>query len=186
VDLAFRYRPDLQAYRLGVRRSQADVKLAKANRLADVYVLFQPYTFQDNSPTNRDGATSWAAGVTVPMPLYNRNQGNIRRAKFNVDQSRVELSSQELRIAAEVKQAEKEYEIARSAVERMERSIRPAADRVLRTAHLRWRSGEKDILFYLAARRDYNVFVRQYLIDWLRFRRSMLRINTVVGQRLLP
>jgi len=56
----------------------------------------------------------------------------------------------------------------------------------LNTARIRWRSGEKDVLFYLAAVRDYNVFVREYLTDWLRFRRSMLRLNTVVGQRILP
>ena len=47
VDLALRCRPDLQAYRLGVMRSQADVKLALANRFADVYLLYQPYTYQD-------------------------------------------------------------------------------------------------------------------------------------------
>jgi len=176
----------LQAYRLGIARSHADVKLALANRLADVYLFYQPYTFQDNSPFGGASATSWAAGVTVPVPLYNRNQGNIRRAKHNVDQSKLELASQELRVVGEVKQAEKEYLIAHSAVERMERIIRPAADRVLDTARLRWQSGEKDVLFYLAALRDYNAFVRQYLTDWLRHRRATLRLNTVVGQRLLP
>lgn len=185
-DLALKCRPDLAAYRLGLQRSRADVDLALANRLADVYVLYQPFTHQDNSPFGTQSATSWAAGVTIPVPLYNRNQGNIRRARLNVNQSKAELAAQELRAIAEVSQAEKEYVTASAAVERMERTIRPAADRVLQTAELRWRSGEKDILFYLAALRDYNAFARQYLADWLRHRRSMLRLNTVVGQRLLP
>lgn len=185
-DLALKCRPDLSAYRLGVRRSRADVDLALANRLADVYVLYQPFTHQDNSPFGAQSATSWAAGLTIPVPLYNRNQGNIRRARLNVDQSKVELAAQELRAITEVSQAEKEYQTARANVQRMERAIRPAADRVLQTAELRWQSGEKDILFYLAALRDYNTFARQYLADWLRYRRSMLRLNTVVGQRILP
>ena len=186
TDLALRCRPDLSAYRLGLRRSRADVDLAMANRFADVYVLYQPFTYQDNSPFGAESATSWAAGVTIPVPLYNRNQGNIRRARLNVDQSKTELAAQELRAIAEVSHAEKEYLTARASVERMERTIRPAADRVLQTAEVRWKSGEKDILFYLAALRDYNAFARQYLGEWLRYRRSMLRINTVVGQRLLP
>jgi outer membrane protein, heavy metal efflux system len=154
--------------------------------MADIYVLFQPFTFQDNSYMNKDSATPWALGATVPLPVYNRNQGNIQRSQINVQQSMIELKAQEVRVVTEVKQAEKEYLIARSNVERMEQTIRPAADRVLNTARVRWRSGEKDVLFYLAAVRDYNAFVREYLTGWLRFRRGMLRINTVVGQRLLP
>ncbi|HEY7326093.1 MAG TPA: TolC family protein [Gemmataceae bacterium] len=186
VSLALQSRPDVQAFRLGVALSKASVKLACANRLADVYVLFQPFTFQDNSYMNKDSATSWALGATVPLPVYNRNQGNIQRSQINVQQSMIELKAQEVRVVTEVKQAEKEYLIARSNVERMEQTIRPAADRVLNTARVRWRSGEKDVLFYLSAVRDYNAFVREYLTNWLRFRRSMLRINTVAGQRILP
>jgi cobalt-zinc-cadmium efflux system outer membrane protein len=186
VQLALRNRPDLQAFRLGVTLSKASAKLARANRFADIYVLYQPFTFQDNSYMNKQNATSWALGATVPLPVYNRNQGNIQRSQINIQQSILELQAQEVRVVTEVKQAEKEYLIARANVERMERTIRPAADRVLNTARIRWRSGEKDVLFYLAAVRDYNVFVREYLTDWLRFRRSMLRLNTVVGQRILP
>lgn len=186
MNVAMEYRPDLRAFRLGVSRSQADARLAVANRLADIYVLFQPYTFQNNSYMGKQSATSWAAGVTVPLPVYNRNQGNIERSRINIQQSQMELASQQLRVIAEVRQAENEYLAARASVERMERTIRPAADRVLAAARLRWRSGEKDILFYLGAIRDYNVFVRQYLTDWLRFRRAMLQLNTVVGQRILP
>ena len=43
-------RPDIVSLRLGVNRAEADVRLAKANAFSDVYVLWQPYTFQDNSP----------------------------------------------------------------------------------------------------------------------------------------
>lgn len=186
IELALRYRPDLRAFRMGLARSQADTQLALANRMADIYVLFQPFTLQDNRPIGKQSPTSWAAGVTVPVPLYNRNQGNIRRSRINVRQSQLEFESQQLRVISEVKQAENEYLAAREAIERMERTIRPAADRVLAAARLRWRSGDKDVLFYLAAVREYNVFVRQYLTDVLRFRRAMLRLNTVAGQRILP
>jgi len=41
---------DIVSFRLGVVRAEADVKLARANAFSDVYVLWQPYTFQDNTP----------------------------------------------------------------------------------------------------------------------------------------
>ena len=79
IRLAFDGRPDVVAFRLGVQRAEADTRLARANRVSDVYLLYQPYTFQNNAPFDKQSATSWALGVTVPLPLYNRNQGNIQR-----------------------------------------------------------------------------------------------------------
>ena len=185
VSLALSCRPDLQAYRLGVRRSQADVKLALANRFADVYVLYQPYTFQDNSPFGARSATSWAAGVTVPLPLYNRNQGNIPRPG-----QRRPVEGRAGRAGAPGRRRGgpgREGISDRAGERRTDGAGHPARGRP-RPAHrlCPLRAGERDILFYLYALRDYNDFVRQYLTDWLRFRRSMLRLNTVVGQRLLP
>ena len=70
-------RPDVVSFRLGIHRAEADVRLAKANAYSDVYVLWQPYTFQDNTPYGLKSQYSWALGVTVPLPIYNRNQGGI-------------------------------------------------------------------------------------------------------------
>ena len=46
--LALAARPDLASFRLGISRAQADVDLAKANRFSDVYMLYQPFTYQNN------------------------------------------------------------------------------------------------------------------------------------------
>ena len=58
--------------------------LAKANAYPDVYVLYQPYTFQNNTYLGVPSAYSWTLGMTATIPLYNRNQGNITRAKINI------------------------------------------------------------------------------------------------------
>ena len=86
IVMALTFRPDLAAFRLGIALAESNVKLAQANRFADLYMLYQPYTFQNNAPFNTKSATSWAVGMTVPMPIYNRNQGNIERAKITVTQ----------------------------------------------------------------------------------------------------
>ncbi len=68
IQIALTNRPDVIAYRLGVERAKSDVKLQYANRFQDVYVLAQPYTLQDNTPFGLKSPTSWALGVTVPLP----------------------------------------------------------------------------------------------------------------------
>ncbi len=186
VNLALANRPDLVAYRLGIARAQADVKLAHANRLNDLYVLAQPYTFQDNTPFGGKSSTSWAVGITVPLPVYNRNQGNIQRARLNVAQTQTELAELQRRVVTEVQQAFREYSVTREAVQRIETELRPAAEQVLRTVRRQYEEGSIGVIEYITARQEYNQVVKQYLETLIRHRQSMLALNTAIGRRLLP
>jgi cobalt-zinc-cadmium efflux system outer membrane protein len=186
VRTALCVRPDLAAFRLGIHRAAAEVRLAEANRFADVYWLVQPYTFQDNAPLGLESPHSWATGVTVPLPISNRNQGNIRRARLNVAQTQTELAALERTIIAEVRNAERDYEVTLAAVQSVEAELLPAARQVLESARLNFEKGQIDAVAYLGARREFNDVVRQYRDLLVQHRRSMLRINTVVGRRLLP
>ncbi len=186
IQLALARRPDLCAYRLGVGRAEADVKLAKAERLNDVYVLYQPYTFQNNAPFQARSAHSWALGVSVPLPVYNRNQGNILRSQVNVAQSKTELEALAQRVATEVEQAAREYATTRESLVEIARDILPMAGRVRDDAERLYRRGGAEVVAYLNARRDYNEVVREYRDLLVRHRRSMLALNTAVGVRLLP
>ena len=186
IQMAYQARPDLAAFRLGVSRAEADVQLARANRLNDVYVLLQPYTFQDNTPQGLKSSASYAVGVTVPLPIYNRNQGNIQRARLNVTQTQIQLASLERQIQTEVRQAEQEYKLSLASVQQLETKVNPAAERVLSDSLILLKGGESNLLDYLNARSQYNDVARQYLDTLVRYRRSILNLNTVVGQRLLP
>src|SRR5208282_1194519 len=106
-------------FRFGVSFAESAVRLAKANAFSDVYLLWQPYTFQDNSPYGLRSQISWALGVTVPIPIYNRNQGGIVRAKINVTQSEVQLSDTERQLSIDVEKAVQEYEVSRALVEEL-------------------------------------------------------------------
>jgi cobalt-zinc-cadmium efflux system outer membrane protein len=186
IRIALSVRPDLVAYRLGVQRAQADVRLAHANRLQDVYVLYQPYTFQDNQPTGNKSATSWALGMTVPLPLYNRNQGAIQRAHLNVSQTQVEVAAMERQVVNEVQQADRDYAVTRAAVQQIEQRILPRALKTRKDKYELFVGGEEDVVAYLNAIDRYNQAVRLYRETAVRHRRSMLVLNTALGQRVLP
>lgn len=185
VGLALGSRPDIAAYKLGVGRAEADVNLAYANRLSDVYVLYQPFTAQHNPAPQKD-STSWALGVTVPLPIYNRNQGNLQRAKINVQQTRTELVALEEQVAGDVRRASEQYAVSRASVDRIEKDLLPASRQILATAEELYKSGQENLALYLNAQRDYNDIVRQYRDTLVRNRRNMLGLSTAVGQRILP
>jgi cobalt-zinc-cadmium efflux system outer membrane protein len=185
--LALNYRPDLNAYRIGVGFAMADLKLQRANRFADAYLLYQPYTFQSNAPTHLHSPTSWALGITMPVPLYNRNQGNIERARMNIAQTQVQLTALERQVMIDVRQAQREYEVTRAYVDRFERGVLVTARAALDDTRALFLAGElPDVTRFLAAQKEYNDLVRQYRDTAIRHRRSMIGLNTAVGSWVLP
>jgi cobalt-zinc-cadmium efflux system outer membrane protein len=184
--IAMASRPDINSFRIGISRAEADVKLARANVLQDVYVLYQPYTLQDNTWQGLKSPTSWALGVTIPIPVYNRNQGAILRSKLNVTQTQIQHAALERTVLNDVRQAEQAYHTSLENLRQIETEVLPDADKVLADSKRLFDSGEIDVIIYLSARRDYNDIARQYLDALVAHRRSMLDLNTALGQRILP
>ena len=162
------------------------MKLAKATRLNDVYVLFQPYTYQDNTPFGLKGQISWALGVTAPLPIFNRNQGGIERAKLNVTQTEVELADVERQALIDVERAREDYQATRREVEELRTDVLPDATRIREQAYELYQTGVESALDYINAQREFNQVAKQYLDTASRHRRAMLSLNTAVGQRILP
>ncbi|MBV8487145.1 MAG: TolC family protein [Planctomycetaceae bacterium] len=186
VQIALCCRPDLAAYRLGLRTAESGVRLARANRFQDAYLLYQPYTFQNNAPFQKESATSWALGMTVPLPVYNRNQGNVERAKENVTQSQIELAGMERRVIMEVQQAAREYTVSGQIVERIRTQVLPTSKSSLADRLKLFEGGETNVVAFIQAQRAYNDNVKAYLDTVVRHRRSMLGLNTALGKRILP
>jgi cobalt-zinc-cadmium efflux system outer membrane protein len=186
IQLALQVRSDLAAYRLGVERARADVRLARSEGLEDVFLFYTPYTAADYSPEGKQLAGGWGLGVLMPIPAFNRNQGNVERARINVTQVQIELEGLERRVANEVQQAWTEYEASRETLRRFEQEGLPAV-RQLRDEKLRlYREGKETLDAIMRVQLEYSEMVRRYLQALVHHRRSMLALNTAVGQRILP
>jgi len=186
VQAAIVARPDLAAYRLGVQRAQAEVTLAKKERFSDAFVLYTPYGFRNNQPTGGQNATSYGLSGMVSVPVFNRNQGNIRRAEVNVAQTQIELNGLQRRIVGEVHKALQDVATTQAALKRFDEQILPSSRRIKDAALSLYMRGQESSVAYLSAQRDYNEMLNQYLELLARNRRNLLRLNTAVGQRIIP
>ena len=186
TSIALRCRPDLHAARLGVNRAGAEVNLQRANRFDDVYLFYDPITYQDNRPINALSSRSWAVGLTFSLPVFNRNQGNIARAQSNVVQTKLELSSLERRIVSEVRLAEREWQRSRDALEQIENSILPRATATLRRKTEQLSAGKISADDYQGHLDDAAEVTQAHRDAIVRHRRAMLDLNTAVGLRVLP
>ncbi len=186
IQKALSRRPDFIAWKYGLERAKADVKLAKANAYPDIYVLYQPFTLQNNTYLGVQSAYSWWLGVTATIPIYNYNQGNITRAKINVSQSEVQVASAERVVINDVLGAIQELEQSLVAVVQFRGQIIPTSKKVRDAAYTRFLGGDSSALEYLDAQQDYNDKVRAYSDAMVRHRRAILDLNTAIGERVLP
>ena len=184
--IALDNRPDLVAARLGLVRAEAEVKLARANRLSDVYVFYDPITYQDNRAMKLPSGRSWDIAMAIPLPIYDRNQGNIARALGNLAQTHAERAALERRVISEMRQAHREYIRSRDALERYERSIVPGARAARIKAEAEFAADKLSPDDYLGHLSDDEETARLYRDAFVRHRRSMLDLNTTAGLRLLP
>lgn len=186
VQVALASRPDLAAYRLGLSRARAEVRLARANRFSDIYLVYQPYTLQGGRAFGARGTYSYALGVNAALPLYNRNQGNIARAEWNASQTQVELASLEKKVAHEVEEEIHDFLISQAAVLEMERVVLPGSRKARDLAFDQYQQDPSKVNDYIDKQKDYNDVVQEYRNTLIDHRQSMLDLNTAVGVRILP
>lgn len=104
---------------------------------------------------NGTGSEMINTQVGVPVPLYNRNQGNISAAWAEYCRATQEMQRLKLALRARLVDASRNYDSAAAQVSRYEGEILPAAQEALKLAEEAFRAGEVEFLQILLVRRTY-------------------------------
>ncbi len=160
--------PVLSEARAGVARAQARVARELAERIPNLDL--QAGVGYDNA--TRD--TIAEAQVGVALPLFNRNQGNIRQAEMELAAARGEVQRVALELQQRLAAAFERYENARCQADKYAREMIPNAQTSLDLVTAGYRQGEFGYVTLLTAQRTYFQVNLSY-IDALR----ELRLATV-------
>ena len=158
----------------------------RAERFDDVFLFYTPYQVETFPGQPVQAAPGWEVGALVVLPVFDRKQGDLARAGMEVGQTRTEAEGLEQQVLHEIRQAALTLTVSRQSVDRYERDILPTSKRALEEKQLLVTSGTAAPDVVLAARKDHNDVLRSYREALLAHRRAMLRVNTAVGQRILP
>ncbi|MFI5161676.1 MAG: TolC family protein [Sphingobacteriales bacterium] len=96
LDSAYANRYDLRYSKATVEYNNMNLKLQKATAVPD-FSLSLNYDKLGSYSNNFLGA-----GIAFSLPFFNRNQGNIKQARIAVDQSNVQLQSQQDQVESDV------------------------------------------------------------------------------------
>lgn len=96
LDSARNNRADLKLAKTGILYAQNNLRLQKANAIPDVE-LSVTYDMKGSYPDNYTGI-----GIKLPLPLFNRNQGEIKKARIALDAEKNQLQQQDAQLENEV------------------------------------------------------------------------------------
>ena len=128
VERALRNRPDLRLARLNERVAEAGLDLARAQGRPEV-TAFGRFSVErsvfDDTPvgsiSDRDKTLSF--GVSIGLPIFNRNQGARAEAEIAIEQTKRRRAFAESRVRAEVASAFARMQAAESAVATFETGV---------------------------------------------------------------
>jgi outer membrane protein, heavy metal efflux system len=142
-------RPDLKAAQAQVDVNAAAVKLAIANGTADPTI---------ESEYERSGhVNTFGANINIPLRLFDRNQGEKERTRFELESSRLALTAAQNQVVSDVDSAWAAHLAAQS------QSVRYRSKYLSEAAHVRdnlefsYRNGNSTLLDYLSALSDYRM-----------------------------
>lgn len=139
-------RPDYQASQAAIRAADANVKLAYANGTTDP-TLEGEY---DRSGTYNSAGFS----VSIPLRIFDRNQGNKLTSKYQAQSSRFTEIAAKNQVVSDVDEAWAEYTAAKTIAERYDRHYVAEAGDVLSIAQFAYRQGGIALIDYLNAVQD--------------------------------
>ena len=141
--------PALLASERELDRRQAEINVQRSRQYPDVTVSVGAK--RDNSSPER--GTYPVLGVAIPLPLFDRNQGNLYTAIRQADKAADELRATRLRLDHDLQQASSQLEVSRSSALSLRETVLPAAERAYQAASQGFEAGKFNYLEVLDAQR---------------------------------
>ena len=143
--------PIFVAAEAAVRKAAADLALQRAMRIPDPTFLLQ---YEHQPP---DAPNSGGLGMSLPLPLWNRNRGNIRAAEANLAQAESAGRAKcARRWPRDIHDGPQAYREAGRRLRRYESEVRPRAAQVLESVQYAYKKGGAALVDLLQAERNDN------------------------------
>jgi cobalt-zinc-cadmium efflux system outer membrane protein len=174
-------RPDVLLKTRTVSQKTADLKLARAFRVPDITVGADALAQGPQGPNTPHG---YGFGFSVPLPLFNRNQGGILQAEADLRSAQTDLEKTRLQVEIDVENAYRDFTQAQMLVQAYRGGVVNDATEVKDIATKAYQRGGTTILDLLDAFRTFNTTMQGYIDALYAYQRSLLEIDAAVGREV--
>jgi cobalt-zinc-cadmium efflux system outer membrane protein len=163
--------------RFGTELDQREATLARERAAAvpDVTVHGGVRQFAQ-SDTN-----AFVLSASVPIPLFNRNQGNIRAAREQIGKTKAERLAVQATISAELAEAYHAVQAARAQIDLFRNSVLPESEKALQTITEGYNAGRFSYLEFLDVQRSLVTARQQYLQALVSHQQAVARVESLTS-----
>jgi len=167
VNYALQNRTDIVATKKAVDAARTDIRLQLANSYPQPEIGIN-YSTQEHTPYI-------GSYLAVPIPVFNRNQGEIAKSKIVLNQTENLLYATNQKVKTEIENTWNEYTTNRIVYEKY-REIYRKSENVLNVVKMAYLKGGTTILDYLEAERNWFELQNQFYEAFYNYQKSYLEL----------
>lgn len=171
-------RPDLLAAQKGIKAANSQISLAKADAKVDFNA--------SASYSHVSGASSTSLFFSVPLPIFNRNQGEIARTKFALTGAELTAKAAEDTVMTDVTNAYESASSNQDVVKLYVSGYLKQAQDSRDISQYAYKAGAATLLDFLDAERSYRSTQLAYRQALAAYMLSLEQLRQAIGTRSLP
>jgi cobalt-zinc-cadmium efflux system outer membrane protein len=174
---ALQSRPDLRAAQLSIAAANSAHTLALANGKQDVTV--------SGNYSHVNGISAVTLSVSVPLPIFDRNQGNIAQTRYVITQAQEQQKSVNGQVLTDVRDAWEGLQTNERVVQIFTQGNLDTSQRSRDISEYAFRRGATTLLDFLDAERSYRATQLAYRQAIAAYLTSLEQLRQAVGARIL-
>jgi cobalt-zinc-cadmium efflux system outer membrane protein len=168
--------PDLRRWTTEHQKREATLNLARAEANPDLTLRAGPRLL---GASHAD--LTLVAGFSIPLPLWNRNQGKIAEAEANISKAADERAAAEARAYAELNEGYQTLARATEEVQILRETVLPGAKNAVDQITDGYAAGRFSQLDVLDAQRTYNESQAEYVKALADFQKAQAQIDALTA-----
>jgi cobalt-zinc-cadmium efflux system outer membrane protein len=173
--------PDIARWATAMARRHAAVTLAEANRTPDP-TLGAGVRYFNN--VDEADAHALLLAVSVPLPVFDRNQGNILEARYQLARTEVERRAAAVRVQTALAETHAALSAAFSEASTLRDEVLPGAQQAFDAAREGYRQGKFQFLEVLDAQRTLFEARGQYVEALSTYHKAVAALERLIGEPL--
>ena len=170
--------PEVARWRDEMALHRAGVALERAHSIPD------PVLTVGTRRIRELGETALAAGISIPLPLFDRNQGAVREAKYRLRQGEEAQKAAQVKARRMLAEVYGQLASAYTEVTTLHRDILPAAQETFTATEEGYLEGKFDLLMFLDAQRTLFETTSQYIDALAVYHIARAEVERLIGTPL--
>jgi len=181
VQSALDRNPALARQKDEIERAEAVLSLEKRDRFPVPSLTVGWQRFGGRSGSDR---TALKAGMALPLPLFDRNQGAVQRARYRLEKARRQREAARVRLDTTLATAYRSLVSAQNEAQTITEETIPAARSAFTSVRKGYRQGKFDYLEVLDAQRTLFDVRRQQIQALSRYYQARTRVERLIATPL--